>query len=285
MKNIKFFISGAAMILALVANSQIKAPQPSPTAEIEQIIGLTEVEVEYSRPGMKGRKIFGDLEKFGAMWRTGANKATKVSFGDDVTVGGQTVPAGDYSLFTIPGETEWTIVLNKNLELWGTGGYDKAMDQCRFMVIPTKLNDAVETFTIDFSHFTTSSANMNLAWENTKVSFPIVTPANEMVDKQIKEQLMSPPSAGTYFAAANFYLDQEKDLKQALEWINKAVDARPEAFWYGHAQAKILHANGMKTEAIAAAEKSMTMAKANKDGDYGYVKNNEDLIKKIKATK
>ncbi len=282
MKKLQLLLSGAALCLTFGISAQIKAPQPSPSATIEQTVGLTSVEVEYSRPGMKGRKIFGDLEQYGKMWRTGANASTKITVSDDVKIGGKDVPAGKYALYTIPGETEWTIVLHKNLEHWGVGGYDEAEDLCRFTVKPTKLKDAVETFTIDFSNFTTSTAWINLSWENTKVSFEIVTPADEMVEKQIKEQLVDGPAAGTYYAAARHYLDKNENLDQALTYINKAVEKRPEAFWYIHVQAKILAAKGMKKEAIAAATKSMELAKANEGGDFGYVKNNEALIAKLK---
>lgn len=281
MKKIKFILSAAALFLAVGTQAQIKAPQPSPTAELEQLVGLTEVEIEYSRPGKKGREVFGSLVPYGEIWRTGANASTKITVSDDVTIGGQKVPAGQYALYTIPGKDEWTIIIHKHLENWGAGGYQSSEDLCRFTVKPTMLNDTYETFTIDFSDLTTSSANIELKWDNVKVSFPIVTPADEMVEQQIKAQLVDGPAAGTYYTAARFYLEKNENLDQALTWINKAVEMRPEAFWYIHVKAKVLAAKGMKKEAIAAANKSMELAKANKDGDFGYVKNNEDLIKKI----
>lgn len=285
MKKISNLFVAAGVLATSLVSAQLKTPQPSPSASIEQVVGLTEVEIEYSRPGMKGRTVFGDLLKYGEIWRTGANKATAIELSEDVKIGGKDVKAGTYSLFTIPGETEWTIIINTNTELWGAGGYKQEEDVARFMAKPTKLNDTYETFTIDFSDLTSNSANINLIWENTKVSFPITTSSNEAVEAQIKSLLVDGPDAGTYYGAARYYLDNDKDMKQALVWIDKAIEKRPDAFWYMHQKAKIQGELGLKKEAIATATKSMEMAKVNKDGDYGYVKNNEDLIKELKAKK
>jgi len=281
----KFLISGLALFLGLNANAQLNAPQPSPEASIEQIVGLTKVEIEYSRPGMKGRKVFGELVPFGEIWRTGANSSTKITVEHDVKIGGQAVPKGTYALYTIPGKDEWTVIIYKSLENWGAGGYDQTQDLCRFTVKPTATADKYETFTIDFSNLTNNSGNIDLKWENTKVSLLIETPTDAIMEKQIKKELIDGPSAGTYFSAGRYYFEKGENLDQALTWVNKAIEMRPDAFWYVHVQAKILFAKGMKKEAIAAAEKSMTMAKANKDGDFGYVLNNEKLIAEIKAKK
>jgi tetratricopeptide (TPR) repeat protein len=273
----------ATSFIALTANAQIKAPQPSPTATLTQTIGLTEATVTYSRPGVKDRTIFGELEKWGGLWRTGANASSKVKFSDDVTIAGKKLAAGEYSLYAIPGENEWSVIFNTNLTLWGTGGYKQEEDAIRFTVKPVKLNDKIESLVIDFSHFTYTGANMNIKWENTLVSFPVETNAIAQVEKQIKEQLLDGPSAGSYASAAEFYLENDKDLAQALAWMNKAIEKRSEAFWYVHKKAKILAKMGNKKEAIVAAKKSMEMAKANEGGDYGYVANNEKLIKELEG--
>lgn len=285
MMNLKTILVAAALVATTSIFAQIESPQPSPTATIKQKVGLTDVEITYSRPGVKDRVIFGDLEKYDVLWRTGANATTKVKFSDAVKVNGTGIPAGEYSLFTIPGKDEWTIVFNKNLTLWGTAGYKEEEDIARFNVKATKLNDKMETFTIDFSDFTFGGAKMYLKWENTMVAFQIETNATEQVEKQIKTQLIDGPSAGSYAAAARFYLENGKDLTQALTWMNKAVEKRPEAFWYVHQQAQILAKMGKNKEAIVAAEKSMKMAKENKDGDFGYVANNEKLIKELQGKK
>jgi Protein of unknown function (DUF2911) len=278
------FLSCVALALTASFSAQLTTPQPSPAATLKQKVGLTDVEINYSRPGAKGRVIFGDVVPFGTIWRTGANASTKIKVSDKVQIGGLEVPAGEYALYTIPGKDEWTIIIHTYLENWGDGGYDQTKDLGRFTVKPTQMMDKYETFTIDFSDLTTSTGNLNLIWENTKVSLPITTPADEMVEKQI-EKVMAGPSANDYYQSARFYLEKEKNLDQALTYINLAVEKRPEAFWYTHVQAKILAKLGKKKEALAAAEKSLELAKASKDGDFGYIANNEKLIKEIKAMK
>ena len=277
MKTILF----AALVTSVSATAQIKAPQPSPTAEIEQMVGLTEIEIEYSRPGVKDRVIFGDLEKWDAIWRTGANASTKIKFEDAVKINGKELAAGEYALYTIPNETEWTIIFNKNLTLWGVDGYKEEEDALRVKVKPVKLNDKVETLTIDFSHFTYSGAQLNLKWENTLISLSIETNANEQVEKQIQTQLVEGPSASSYASAAGYYLENNQKLDQALIFITKAIEKRPEAFWYVHNKAKILAKLDKKKEAIETAKKSIEIAKASEGGDYGYVAKNEALIKEL----
>ncbi len=282
MNNIKNIFAGALVLLVAAAQAQLTTPQPSPTATINQKLGLTDISVTYSRPGAKNRVVFGELVPFGKVWRTGANKATSVTFSTDVNLGGKDVKAGTYSLFTIPNSAEWTVILNSNTELWGAGKYDEAKDVARFTIKPTILNDIVETFTIDFSHLVGSDGHMNLSWENTHVAIAVKTDANGMIEKQIKEILVDGPSAGTYYNAARFYVENDKDMNQALTWINAAINKRPEAFWYMHHKAKIQAKMGKTKEAIATAEKSLTMAKENEDGDYGYIANNEKLMAELK---
>ena len=266
--------------LTLTAKAQIQTPQPSPTAKLTQTVGLTEVTVDYSRPGMKGRAIFGDLVPFGTIWRTGANASTKITFSDDVKLGGKEIPAGTYALYSIPGETDWTIIVHNNLTLWGAGGYDEADDLVRFTVKPTKTQATHESFTIDIHSFDANKATISLMWENTKVDLPLEVNFNDKVMASI-ERTMAGPSANDYYAAANYYLSNGGDLNKASEWIKKAVDARPEAFWVIHVQAKIYAKMGKKDEALAAAKKSLEAAKVAAD-DFGYIANNERLIEEIK---
>jgi hypothetical protein len=284
MKNTNTFFLATALLISTLSNAQLKTPQPSPTTTLQQAVGLTDVEVIYSRPGAKGRTIFGDLVPFGEIWRTGANSSTKIKISDDVKIGGQAVSAGQYALYTIPGKDIWTVIIYKGLENWGSAGYDKTQDVARFDVKPTKLTDKYETFTIDFSDFETSGATLNLMWENTKISLPIATPTDAQVEKQIAD-MMAGPSANSYYGAARFYLEKGIELEKAEMWMNKAIEMRPDAFWMIHVQAKILAKQGKKKEAILAAEKSMKMAKESKDGDFGYVSSNEKLINEIKAMK
>ncbi|HKK88474.1 MAG TPA: DUF2911 domain-containing protein [Saprospiraceae bacterium] len=282
MKAVQQLIGVLCLLTPLFTFAQIETPAPSPSAEIEQMVGLTEVEIEYSRPGMKGREIFGELVPYGQVWRTGANASTKITVSDDVKIGDLNVPEGTYSLVTIPGEDAWSIIISKKLEMWGSGDYDKSMDLGRFIVQPKKLKDKVETFTIDFSHLTSTDAKINLSWENTRVSFPIETNAMEQVEEQIKSVLVDGPDAGTYYSAGRFYLDNGKDLGQALEWMDMACQKRPEAFWYTYQKARILAEMGKKEEAIATAKKSMEMAKKSERGDFGYIARNQQLIDEMK---
>ena len=282
MNKIKNIFLGALVLITAAAQAQLTTPQPSPTATISQKLGLTDISVTYSRPGAKDRVVFGDLVPFGKVWRTGANKATSVTFSTDVNIGGKDVKAGTYSLFTIPNKTEWTIILNSNTELWGAGKYEEATDVARFTIKPTALSDNVETLTIDFSHLVGPNGNLNLSWENTHVAIAVKTDVNSMIEKQIKEILVDGPSAGTYYNAARFYLENDKDLNQALTWMHVAIEKRADAFWYVHHKAKIQAKMGNTKEAIATAEKSLTMAKENEDGDYGYIANNEKLIAELK---
>jgi hypothetical protein len=272
-----------ALVLAGTAvQAQLTTPQPSPAASVTQVVGLTDIVVKYSKPGMKGRTVFGDIVPFDKIWRTGANKSTSISLSTDVTIGGKEVKAGTYALFTIPGKSEWVVILNSNTELWGAGGYEEEKDVARFTVKSSMLKDQVETFTIGFSHLDGANGHLNISWENTNVTILIETAATKMVEDQIKELLVDGPNAAIYYNAARFYLDNDKDLNQALTWINMAIDKRPDAFWYIHQKANIQAKLGNTKEAIATAEKSMNMAKENEDGDYGYVANNEKLIAELK---
>jgi tetratricopeptide (TPR) repeat protein len=282
MKNL---LLACSVLMSTLSFAQIKSPQPSPTATISQKVGLTDVEVTYSRPGKKGRTVFGDLLPFDEMWRLGANASTKIKFSDDVTILGNEVPAGEYALYVIPHQDNWEIVVHKNLTHWGTGGYDQSEDLIRVTVKTHMLKETWESLTIDFTNFTTTGADMYIAWDNVAVHVPIETKAAEMVEKQIKQVLIDGPDANSYAAGARFYLEQKKDLAQALVWMDKACTMRPDAFWYLYNKAQIQAEMGMKKEAMATAQKSMEMAKANAEGDFGYVANNEKLIAELKAKK
>lgn len=279
----KIFLFTLACLLITVAsvNAQIEMPQASPLSTITQQVGLAKVEVTYSRPSMKGRKIFGALTPYDKLWRTGANAATKVSFSQEMTVEGTKVPAGDYALFTIPGKKEWTVILNKNINQGGTADYKESEDAARFKVPASKAPAKTETFTIMFSDLTSSSANMNLLWENTKVTFTITDPnVDQKVMAQIKEKMQNPGNnAGLYFQAASYYFDNNKDLQQAQQWIDKAIELDASKYWMLHLQAKIHAKNNNKQTAIDAAKKSMELAEKN--GNPDYVKLNQDLIQSL----
>ncbi|MEM9022802.1 MAG: DUF2911 domain-containing protein [Bacteroidota bacterium] len=268
------------------AFAQINAPRPSPTATMEQVVGVTNFSVNYSRPGVKERKIFGELVPFDKVWRTGANSATTITTDGDYKLAGQLVKAGSYALYTIPGEAEWTVMLYSDLKLGGNvAKYDEKNEVVRFTTKPRSLNDPLESFTIDFSAFHDNGAVITIAWANTAIDLPIEVDTDAKLQAQIREQLIEGEGkdieANTYHTAAQFYHKWNKDLEQALAWMNKSIEMRPDAFWYVHRQAKLLKDMGKIEEAKAAANKSMEMAKANEDGDFGYIKRNQDLLAEL----
>ena len=263
-------------------SAQIKSPQPSPTATITQKVGVSNISVEYSRPGAKEREIFGGLVSYGKMWRTGANKATKITFNENCVFGGAKVKKGSYSLFTIPGEKEWTVVLNKNTELWGVDEYDEKNQVCSIVSKAIETKDFTESFTIDFGTFQSFSAIMSLKWANTKIDIKIESLEAKKLEKQYLELLTKGPSASDYYNGAKFFADNTSEYEMALEWINTAIDKRPDAFWMQFHKARILKKMGNKKESISVAEEVIALAKEKKD-DYGYIKRSEDLIKSMKS--
>lgn len=260
---------------------QINMPQASPSAKISQKIGLTDVSIEYARPSMKGRKIFGELVPYGDVWRTGANAATLLSFSTDVKIEGQPVNAGVYALYSIPDKEEWTIILSSNTKLWGAVGYNATDDVLRVNVKSGKTGQRYETMEFNFVDMTDNSAFVAIKWENTKVSFKIETEVDDIVMAQIKELVIDKDvtNPGLYYQAANYYYINKKDLRMAYDWINKSV-ADDSKYWTMHLKAKIEADLGMKKEAIESANKSMEMAKEAKNPDY--VGLNERLIRSLR---
>ncbi len=259
---------------------QIQMPQASPSAEIGQKVGLTDVKVAYSRPSVKGRKIFGTLVPYGEVWRTGANASTKVTFSNEVNLEGKSVPAGTYALYTIPNKKEWTIILSKNLELWGSIGYQQEDDAARFTVSPEKTKEKYETMEISFTDMNDTGATLSLKWEKTKVDFRIETEVDGIVMKQIKELVIDgeAENPGLYYQAASYYFNTGKDLKTAHSWITRSVQDDPK-YWTVHLKAKIEDQIGLRKEAIKSAQQSLELAKKEKNMDY--VGLNERLIKSI----
>ncbi|MES2731945.1 MAG: DUF2911 domain-containing protein [Bacteroidota bacterium] len=271
-------------LLSGVSQAQINTPQPSPGASLTQKVGLTDVTVNYSRPSAKGRKIFGDLLPYGKLWRTGANGATKLTFSDEIMLDGKKIPAGEYSLFTIPGITDWTVILNNNAKA-GVNDYKQEEDVVRFTVKPIALLTKVETFTIQVSDLApNSSAYLDLMWEKTLVRIKIAADVDSKVMAQIKEQIIdgTPKDSSAYFQAAAYYYEANKDLNQALTWVNK-VTAKDPKFWMLHLKAKIQAKLRDTKGAIASAKQSIELAKAAKNDDY--VALNEKLIAKLTAKK
>jgi hypothetical protein len=221
----KLFIAGILSLGMLVADAQqVKTPQPSPTQTIKQDFGVSSVELIYSRPGIKGRKIFGDLVPYGKVWRTGANSATRLKFNDDVMIGGQALKAGEYAVYTVPGEKEWEIIINKGSANWGTE-YVMADDVLRIKAKPVKTDNTVESFTMQFGNVKSSTMELQLMWDKTMVAVPITTEIDQKIMAQIDNAMNK--DQRPYFQAAMYYLDNNKDLKQALAWFDKAIEQNP----------------------------------------------------------
>jgi hypothetical protein len=261
-----------ALAIALPLSAQIQTPAPSPTAEVKTKVGLTDVTLLYSRPSIKGRVVFSAdktaVVPFGSMWRTGANSATKISFGDDITVGGVAIKKGDYALFTSPGATEWKVMFFK-YDSPGAGDYGDKTAVATWTLKPQKLSEKVETFTLDINDQTLDKANINIIWENTKVSIPVSADVDAKVKASI-DRVMAGPSSNDYSAAATYYLTTKKELNKALEWIQKAnaMTAKEPQFWTLRTESLILAELGKKKEAIDVAMKSLAAAKEAKNQDY-----------------
>jgi hypothetical protein len=278
MKNILSVVLVMALfaVSSLELQAQIRTPQPSPMAELKQTVGLTDITVVYSRPAMKGRKIFGGdgLVPFGRVWRTGANAATKITFSDDVTIGTEKLAKGTYAVLSLPGESSWEIHFF-TFEAPGFGTYLEKTPVFIYKTKSSKTAANVETFTIDFTNMTNQSADMVLSWENTAVSVPITVDVDTKVMADINK-VMGGPTAGEYYSAAVYYHDSGKDLNKALEWIQKSVSMGSPRYWVVRREAMILGDLGRYDDAIAAANKSITLAKEADDIDY--VKMNEKSI-------
>jgi hypothetical protein len=266
MKKIRLLFLMSAVLFSFnhVTAQSLPIPAPSPKQTVTQQFATANIELEYSRPGVKGRKAFGDVVPFGKLWRTGANSATTISFGDDFFVNGVKVAKGKYGLLTIPGETEWTIIITKDLTVTSA---------------TASLFYTVETFTIDINNIKPTEADVILRWDRTEVSFKVKAEIDEKIMTAIDKEMAA--DKRPYFAAANYYYENGKDLNKALEWANIAIASRPEAFWMTHTKAKILNKLKDYNGAIAAAELSMAKAKESSSDDY--VKMNEKLIAEIKS--
>lgn len=264
-------------IVYLAAAAQLKTPAPSPTQTVKQDFGLSSIELVYSRPAMKGRKIFGDLVPWNKVWRTGANNATRIKFNDDVMIGGQSLKAGEYALYTVPGENEWDIIINKGSANWGTN-YKQEDDVFRLKAKPMKLNEKVETFTMQFANVKPTSTDLHIMWDKTAVAVPITIDIDKKIMTQIDNAMNK--DSRPYFQSAMYYMETGKDLNQAVQWFDKGIELNPKAFWMYHQKANALAKMGRKDEARTVAQKSIELAREQKNDDY--VQLNEKLIATLK---
>lgn len=261
------------LLFSLLATSliaQIRTPASSPTASLTQAVGLAKVTIEYSRPSVKGRKIFGDLVPFDKVWRTGANKITTIQFDKDLTFNGKKVAAGSYAICTVPGAKSWAIALNSDDKQWGTYGYDAQKDVLRFDVKPEKLAKLAEHFTIAFDKFTPTSADVVLSWEKTAVRFTVAHDPHEQIMAAIKTETAKPDAkADTYFTAAEYYMEKNLDLNQALVWANKVLET-DKNWWSYYLRADV--ASRLNKCDQAAADAKTALEGATKDKDTSYIK-------------
>ena len=260
--------------------SQINTPRVSPASEVEQMVGLTEIEIEYSRPSMRGREVFGNLVPFGKVWRTGADNSTKISFDTDVIISGKTIQSGTYSIFSIPNKESWEIILYSDVELWGVPrdwSENKIVFSSMFDVKKLKKSNTVETFTISFNDLTNNDVNMSISWENTSVDIKIEVPTRSMVESDINKVLSDNPKSSDYYAAAVFYRQENINLDKALEWMNKAIEMNESPrFWQYRQQSLIMAANDKFADAVDAAKKSLNLAIEADNQDY--IKMNRESI-------
>lgn len=286
--NYKKMIVAALMATSFAISTQnlqaqgLKMPAPSPAQTLKQSFALSDITVEYSRPSTKGRTIYGDLVPFGKMWRTGANGATKITFGENVMVEGMAVPAGTYALYSIPNKDSWELMLYKDLTLGGNVADYKATEELiRFKVKPTMLGSKVETFTVNIADIAPNMANVELLWEQTRVAFSVKSDIDTKIMKNIETSLAA--DTRPYFQAATYYFENGKDIKKASEWVNKAVENNPKAYWIMLLKAKIQMKMMDKKGALASAADVVKLATEGKNDDY--VKMGEQALADAKKMK
>lgn len=280
MKHLNLKLIIACTLISISSFAQINTPAASPSTTISQGIGLTKITIDYSRPSVKGRKIFGDLVPFGKIWRTGANKITSIKFDDDVVVNGTAVKAGSYGLYTIPTATEWTVILNTDDKQWGSYGYDNKKDVYRFKVKPVKSKYFVEQMAIDIEGVNPTTSDIVIKWENTEAKFRVEQMVDAKIMAEIEEKTSKPDATlDTYFSAADYYYQKGIHLDKALVWANKVIEQNKE-YWAYQLVARVAAKQGNCAVALPNAEKSMELAK--KAGDDAYIKLNQNVFAQCK---
>ncbi|HMC98765.1 MAG TPA: DUF2911 domain-containing protein [Ferruginibacter sp.] len=274
----KMLTALSTFLFALCASAQVKMPAPSPTQTIKQDFGMGSIEIVYSRPGAKGRKIFGDLVPYNKLWRTGANAATSIHFSDMVELGGHRIDTGTYVLYTIPGVDSWEIILNAGVKNWGIENYKESDDIVRFKVEPMRMKTKLETFTMQFADIKPESCELQIMWEKTIVPVTITTNIKEKLKAQIDAAMKTEKKP--YWQAAQYYNEYEHNLNKALENCNKAIEDNPKAYYIYLYKARIQKEMGDNTGAMESSKKSLELAKDAKNDDY--VKMNEELQRKLK---
>ncbi|WP_445956931.1 DUF2911 domain-containing protein [Yeosuana sp.] len=274
----KLVLSILVLAISLTGYAQIETPQPSPSSKLEQKVGLTDVTLEYSRPSMRGRTIFGDLVPYGKLWRTGANANTKITFSDDVTIGEKILKAGSYAIYTMPNAESWDVIFYADTNNWGTPQkWDESKVATKINVPVFVLPMNIETFSMSIDNISSGTATLGIFWENAYVGVPFNVPTDAKVVSTITK-VMNGPSANDYYAAAVYYSQEGKDITQAQKWMDKAMSMTEKpAFWQLRQQSLIYAKAGNKKAAIETAKKSLAGAEAA--GNNDYVKMNNDSLK------
>ena len=275
-------VVGSGLLFSMHAPAQspkVEFPSPSPLSTLKQRVGLTDIEIVYSRPSAKGRPIFGGLLPYGEVWRTGANGRTTISFSTFVKLNGTEIPAGKYSLFTIPGEGTWSVIINKDTTS-SPFAYNASNDVARITAPAVKLAEKIETFSIMINAIRDDSARIDLIWEQTAVPIHLTLDLVGPLVPKIEAAMSAEGGDKPYYQAAMFYYDHDLDMQKAKTWIEAAAKSN-ETYYVVHLKAKILAKVGDKAGAIAAARRSSELA-AKSAGADGYIKLNDDLISSLK---
>lgn len=279
----RIFLTGIIFGLVTFAvraqDNEFHMPAPSPTVTVNQQFSTSFIKLNYSRPGVKDRKIFGDLIPYGDIWRTGANSATEVTFGEDVELDGHKIEKGDYALYTKPGEKEWEIIFNQGTSNWGSEGFDKEDNVLKFSVPVTYREENQESLRISIENLRKDSADLVISWEKSKVVIPIKAPNDERILSHLEKELKSenPP----YFSAASYYLSTDQNIDDALNYVNKAIDENPDTYYMYWTRAEILEKLDEHDKALKSAKKAAKLAKDHgSEFEYEYQKKYDDLKNK-----
>ena len=277
----------AGWLLAPAAQAQTKLTIPplSPATHIHQNFSTTYIDLTYSRPSLRGRTAFGGVVPNGTVWRTGANTITKVRFGEEVKIGGQTVPAGAYALLVIPEAKEWTLILNRDTAQWGSYDYKQALDVLRVKAKPARLAAPVETMSLLVENLRPASADLILSWDRTQVTLPIVADPDRVVMDQIAQAMKGEKKP--YVQAAQYYYNTGKDLTPAIGWLDEYIKAKPSEYYGYYWKAKLLQKQGKNQEAMAAANKSLELVKEDKNevSKAEYTRLNQEVLAAAAAKK
>ncbi len=278
MKKLLFTVLAATALLGGI-NAQVPMPAPSPTQSIRQDFGMGKIELVYSRPSIKGRQLLAQnsvLAPLGKPWRTGANAATKITFSDEVMIGGKNLSAGDYVIYTIPNSSQWDVVFSKGKNYPGQDGFSESNDVVRVKANVNKASKSVETFTMQFANILPETCELHMMWGTAAVSVPIQTNIKDKLRTQLEAALQGEKKP--YFQAATFYYEWDKNHEQALTNVNKAIEENKKAFWMHMLKARIQKDMGDVAGAKATANQVVVLAKEAKNDDY--VKQATDLFSK-----